>query len=101
MEKEMLAAYRKMLSALVDYHDQDQGASPWVVLGLEVDDIASELVRFQEALDKYDGKANGAESITQLVSQRDEAIERIKDILMQDDGQAYKEAEKFLDRMGT
>lgn len=30
-------------------------------------------------------------------AERDAAIDRIKDILMQDDGQAYKEAEKFLE----
>ena len=34
-----------------------------------------------------------------LQARLDEAIDRIKDILKQDDGQAYKEAEKFLDKL--
>jgi hypothetical protein len=47
-----------------------------------------------------------ATTIIELEAERDalqarlgEAIDRIKDILKQDDGQAYKEAEKFLDKL--
>jgi dienelactone hydrolase len=34
-----------------------------------------------------------------LQARLNEAVGRIKDILIQDDGQAYKEAEKFLDKL--
>ena len=38
------------------------------------------------------------DTIEQLTKERDEAINRINDMLMGDDGQAYKEARKFIAR---
>ena len=35
-----------------------------------------------------------------LQAQLDKAVDRIKDMLMGDDGQAWKEAEKFIERLG-
>ena len=34
-----------------------------------------------------------------LQAKLDESVDRIKDILKQDDGQAYKEAERFLNKL--
>lgn len=39
-------------------------------------------------------------SNSSIQKQRDQAIARIKDMLMGDDGQAWKEAQKFLERIG-
>ena len=39
---------------------------------------------------------NSVSEIDRITKQRDSVIDRLKDILSQDDGQAYKEAERFI-----
>lgn len=45
-------------------------------------------------------RANLIAAAPELKDQLEEALDRLRDILKADDGQAYKEAQKFLDRIG-
>ena len=61
LNNEMLAAYKKMLSVLIDYKEYEWSGDPWEedarAMGeMEADDLArsGELDRFKEILEKFE-----------------------------------------------
>lgn len=69
----------------------------------DIDGVEFQVVSYSDVVDMISMLVNFNKNIEAerdaLQARLNEAVGRIKDILMQDDGQAYKEAEKFLDKL--